>query len=203
MKERVTVLEYATDFSGNENPLSEGGVWQNNGLDWTHVQKAGGAAYGTQSGSKGNDDSYAHLALTAAGWPADIELSGVVYMPSPIFVGTHEVELLVRWSDSPHVARGYEVSLSYGGEVQIIRWNGPLADFTPIGSIGIHPGLKDGDVFSATVVGPVIRGFVNGALIAQAVDSQFTDGSPGVGFFKRVLGNNSDFGFKNFTAIDV
>jgi hypothetical protein len=203
MNGRSTVLQYSTSFNGTENPLSEGGVWQNNGLDWTNVQKVSGAAYGTQSGLGGNDDSYAHLALTAAGWPADIALSGVVYMPQPILVGTHEIELLVRWSDSPHDARGYEVLLSYGGEVQIIRWNGPLGNFTPIGTTGIYSGIRDGDVFSATVVGPVISGYVNGVQIAQAVDSTYTGGSPGIGFFRRVLGANSDFGFRSFTAADV
>lgn len=197
------MLEYETNFSGNEYPLSEGGIWQNNGLDWTYVQKAGGAAYGTQSGLGGYDDSYARLAPTAAGWPVDIMLSGVVHMSQPILVGTHEVELLLRWSDAPHVAQGYEVLLSCGGEVQIVRWNGPIGDFTPIGATGTYSGLRDGDVFSATVVGQVIKGYVNGNLIAQAVDSTYPDGSPGIGFFKRVLGANSDFGFKSFTAVDV
>jgi hypothetical protein len=197
------LLQYSTDFDGTENPLSEGGVWLNNGLDWTRVQKFNGNAYGTQSGSGGYDDSYAHLALTAAGWPSNVTLSGVVYMPQPILVGTHEVELLLRWSDSPHVARGYEVGISYGGDVGIVRWNGALGDFTPIGSTGRYSGLRDGDVFSATVVGSVISGYVNGVKIAQAVDSTYPGGSPGIGFFRRILGANSDFGFKSFTASDA
>jgi hypothetical protein len=48
-----------------------------------------------------------------------------------------------------------------------------------------------------------MKGYVNGTLIAQAVDSSYPDGSPGIGFFKRVLGANSDFGFKSFTAVDA
>ena len=194
---------YSTEFDGSENPLSEGGVWRNEGLDWTKVQKLDGVAFGTQSGTKGNDDSYAHLAMTVAGWPLDVEVSAAIYMPVPIIGGTHEVELLLRWSDAPHVAKGYEVLLSYGGEVQIIRWNGPLADFTPIGSSGIHSGLKDGDVFSATIVGPVISAFVNGALIAQATDTRHVGGSPGIGFFRRASGTNFQFGLKNFTTTDL
>lgn len=197
------MLRYSTEFNGAEYPLFEGGAWQNNGLDWTHVRKANGIAYGTQTGLVGYDDSYAYLTLTATGWPPNVALSGVVHLPQPNLVGTHEVELLVRWADSPHVARGYEVMLNSGGEVQIIRWNGAIGDFTPIGTTGVYPGLKDGDLFSATVVGPVIRGYVNGAKIAEAVDSTYSGGHPGIGFFKRVLGANSDFGFKSFTAADA
>jgi hypothetical protein len=196
------VLEFSTDFVGVEYPLSEGGIWRNHGLDWTYVQKAGGA-YGTQTGLGGYDDSYAYLALTAAGWSADISLSSVVVMPQPNIVGTHEVELLLRWSDAPHVARGYEVMLSCDGAVQIIRWNGPLGNFTPIGTTGVYSGLKDGDVFSATAVGPVISGYVNGVMVAQAVDSSYAAGSPGIGFFRRLLGTNWEFGFKNFSASNV
>ena len=196
-------MQYTTSFVGTENPLSEGGVWQNNGLDWTNVQKAGGAAFGTQSGLGNYDDSYAYLALTNAGWPANMTVSGVIYRPAPTAVGTHEVELLLRWTDSPHVAKGYEVLLSFGGEVQIVRWNGPLGDFTPLGNSGYYAGLKDGDVFSATAVGQVITAFVNGIPIVQIADSTYTSGSVGIGFYKELLGANSDFGFRTFTAIDV
>jgi hypothetical protein len=196
-------MQFTTSFVGTENPLSEGGMWRNAGLDWTNVQKAGGAAFGTQSGLGNYDDSYAYLVLTAAGWPSDVAVLGVVYMPLPIVVGTHEVELLLRWTDSPHLAQGYEVSLSFSGEVQVVRWNGPLSDFTPIGSSGVYPGLKNGDVFSATVVGQVITAFVNGTPIVQTTDFTYTSGSVGIGFFKRLLGANADFGFKKFTATDA
>src|SRR5262245_9498429 len=58
---------YSTEFDGIENPLSEGGVWSHVGLDWRNVEKSGGIAYGTQTGTGGYDDSYAVL----SGFPPD------------------------------------------------------------------------------------------------------------------------------------
>ena len=49
---------YATEFSGTESPISEGGAWTHLGLDWTLVDTAGGIAYGTQTGT-----AHSHLAL--------------------------------------------------------------------------------------------------------------------------------------------
>jgi hypothetical protein len=43
---------YTTTFDGTENPLSEGGRWSNNGLDWTNIRKGNGIAYSTQSGTE-------------------------------------------------------------------------------------------------------------------------------------------------------
>jgi hypothetical protein len=36
---------YTTTFDGAENPLSEGGKWSNNGLDWTNIRKGQGIVY--------------------------------------------------------------------------------------------------------------------------------------------------------------
>ena len=44
-------MTYSTNFEGDENPLSEGGKWFHNGLDWAKFSKRGGIAYGTQSGT--------------------------------------------------------------------------------------------------------------------------------------------------------
>jgi len=189
-------VAFSTNFDGTENPLSEGGVWINNGLDWTKCQKANGYAFGTQSGVGGYDDSYAYL----RGFSRNVQLSAVVRIPNPNVIGTHEVELHARWIDGPHVAQGYEISLNLSGDVQIIRWNGPFGDFTLIGTVGNYPGLKDGDVFSATALENVITGYVNGVPLAQAIDDTFPSGNPGIGFFRRAQGNNSDFGFNSFTA---
>jgi hypothetical protein len=55
---------FTTSFDGNENPLSEGGVWLHEGLDWKQVQKVNGIACGTQTGTGGYDDSYATLSTS-------------------------------------------------------------------------------------------------------------------------------------------
>jgi hypothetical protein len=56
---------YTTKFDGEENPLSEGGRWTNEGLDWAKIRKSGGIAYGTETGtntgSRMYDDSIAQL----------------------------------------------------------------------------------------------------------------------------------------------
>jgi hypothetical protein len=51
---------YTTAFSTTENPISEGGNWENGQLtayDWTNVRTVKGLALGTESGRKKYDDS--------------------------------------------------------------------------------------------------------------------------------------------------
>src|SRR5262249_11341752 len=61
------LIPYMTHFDTIEQPISEGDVWSHVGLDWTRVETSGGIAYGTQTGTGGYDDSYAHL----CGYPPD------------------------------------------------------------------------------------------------------------------------------------
>jgi hypothetical protein len=188
---------YTTEFDGTESPLSEGGAWSHVGLDWTKVQKANGIAFGTQTGSNGYDDSYAVL----SGFGPNQSASAKVHLGSSIDAScSHEVEILLRWSDSDHSARGYEINLSFdGGYAQIVRWNGGLGNFTVLGGGG-YPGLMNGDTFAASIEGDLIKMSVNGNPIAQVRDSTFTTGNPGVGFFRRACGTNADVGFQSFTA---
>jgi hypothetical protein len=193
----VPGTSYTTNFLGVENPISEGGRWSNNGLDWTPVMKSNGLACGTLTGAGGYEDSYAKL----SGFPANHSASGVILLNPAIDVScTHEVELLLRWSDAPHIARGYECLLSFTGGCQIVRWNGAIGDFTNIGSGGPDVSVKTGDVFKATIVGNVITAYLNNTQIGQATDSTYATGNPGIGFFRRACGSNSDFGYTSFTA---
>jgi hypothetical protein len=93
------------------------------------------------------------------------------------------------------------------GYIQIVRWNGPLGDFTVIAddSCGINGlsngiGLSSGDVLKASVIGDTITAYINDAQVCQVTDSTYTNGSPGMGFFLQGSGVNSDFGFTDFTA---
>ena len=74
---------YTTTFDGDENPLSEGGKWVHNGVDWAMFRKQGGLAYGmqtgTNTGAKRYDDAYAHL----TGFPPDQEAWGEVRITRP------------------------------------------------------------------------------------------------------------------------
>jgi len=125
---------YSTTFDGDENPLSEGGKWINNGLDWTKICKHGGIAYGTQTGTNKGiyryDDSYAHL----SGFPPDQEAWAQVQIAKPDPSCHQELEILLRWTSSAHSTTGYECfarclndDSSY---LQIVRWEGPLGKFT-------------------------------------------------------------------------
>ena len=201
---------YGTRFQGAENPLSEGGRWINDGADWAKIRKSGGFACGTQTGTNTGsnkfDDSYAHL----SGFPPDQEAWGKVRIAKPDPSCHQEVEILLRWSSSPHLTTGYEcfarclnTEASY---VQVVRWEGPLGKFTYLADMrGTNYGLKDGDVLKASIVGNLIRVYVNGVQKAQVTDDTYKTGNPGIGEFLACdadhgFGSNADYGFSSFTA---
>ncbi len=196
---QTTKREFTTSFVGIENPLSEGGAWSHRGWSWTKVQKKGGLAFGTQTGSGGYDDSYAYL----SGFAPDHGGEAIVHV-SPTLVGSpHEVEILLRWADSPMSARGYECTFSVGGDIQIVRWNGPFGDFTPIGGDSLGRSLVMGDALKATIVGATVTCFVNGRALARATDQTWKDGQPGIGFFRREAGTNGDLAFSRYSAVSL
>ncbi|MHB1034038.1 MAG: hypothetical protein ACYC35_11645 [Pirellulales bacterium] len=205
-------VTYTTTFDGDENPISEGGKWLHNGLDWAKIRKAKGIAYGTQSGTNSGpqryDDSYAHL----ADFPPDQEAWGKVRIAKPDPSCNQEVEILLRWSSSAHRTTGYECfarCTSDGSSyLQIVRWEGPLGKFTyPANKGGREYGLKDGDVLKASVIGNVITVYVNGVKKAQAKDDNHKTGNPGIGMFLQCdrggVGSNADYGFTDFTAREI
>jgi hypothetical protein len=197
--EPVAAQTFTTNFDGTESPLSESGAWSHAGLAWTHVQKSNGVAFGTQTGSGGFDDSYARL----SGFAADQRGSGVIRRING-GSGNHEVEILLRWTDTAHSATGYECLLSYDGTyAQIVRWNGPLGDFTYIGSAQSPPIPQTGGTFSASITGNLIIAYYNGVEIMRATDSTFATGNPGVGFFIRSSSSNGYLGFTSFTATGI
>jgi hypothetical protein len=137
----------------------------------------------------------------------------VVHLDPAISHGTtHEVEILLRWADAPHSARGYECNFAYdGGYVQIVRWNGRLGDFTYLagetapGGGKVSGGIHEGDTVSARITGSVITAYVNGVQLATAKDSTWQNGDPGMGFWR---GGGSgflvdDYGFTRYTATSL
>ena len=86
---------HSTNFDANENPISEGGRWSNNGQNWTFVQTANGIAYGTNGAADTYDDSYAYL----SGFGANQQAEAVVYRSATLSGDPHEVELLLRARD--------------------------------------------------------------------------------------------------------
>jgi hypothetical protein len=201
---------YTTNFEGEENPLSENGKWVNEGLDWAKIGKGDGIAFGTQIGTKGGkykyDDSYAHL----TGFAPDQEAWGEVRIKEGDPNCYQEVEILLRFTDSPHNAAGYECMgrcvRSGKSYLQIVRWEGPLGKYTYLADKkGPEYGLKDGDILKASAVGNVITLYVNGVEKARAVDDTYKTGNPGIGEFLQCekghgKETNANYGFRNFTA---
>jgi hypothetical protein len=188
-------LTYATEFTGTENPLSEGGVWSHSGLDWTAVRTSDGFAYGTQSGRGGYDDSYARL----SGFPANQVGEATVQLKPFIDAScSHEIEILLRWSDSAHSATGYEANISFGGGyAQIVRWNGGLGAFTVLAG-GRYRALRSGDTFKAEINGNAIAIYANDTKLAEVTDNTYATGNPGIGFFRGNCGAGADFGMSSF-----
>jgi hypothetical protein len=193
---------YSTSFTTAENPLSEGGRWVDGratGIDWNNVQSGSGYAYATAING-GYDDSIAVLtsAFTANQWA-----EGIVHRAAGYSPGTnHEVELLLRFQITAHSARGYEVLWGQDGEINIVRWNGPLGNYTPLGqSVGVNIGpAVDGDVLRAEIVSNQIKVYRNGSLVMSATDSTWTDGQPGIGFWLRSGATASSYGWAAFSA---
>jgi hypothetical protein len=202
-----SAIVYSTNFDLTELPILEAGNWHHTGLEWAAIGTANGLAYGNQAlasrpESEHYDDSYAYL----SGFPGNHRATATVHRSSIDTGCTHEVELLLRWSDAAHNARGYECNLAYDGSYAgIVRWNGPYGDFTLLGNGTVAGGTHDGDVFSAEIVGSTITVRLNGSVVVSASDSVWTDGNPGIGLYRGLsgCGTQQDYGFASFAATSL
>jgi hypothetical protein len=201
-------VSYSTNFDADESPLSEDGAWHHEGTAWTSVDTAGGTAFGTQplGAERGPDgdynDSYAYL----TGFPPNQEAAAVIHLGKVDPSCTHEVELLLRWSDASGSARGYECNLAYDGSyMHVIRWNGALGDFDFLTTTSVPGGLRDGDSFRATAIGSSITLYVNDIERVSVADATFATGDPGIGFWRGLggCGTFGDFGFTSFSASSI
>lgn len=193
---------YSTNFDLTENPILEGGVWSNTSQLWTKVRTANGLAFGTNGANEAYDDSYAYL----SGFAPNQQGAAVVYVDPNLTGDPHEVEILLRCADSVLTVRCYECLFNHQGGVQIIRWNGPFGNFTVLSGSGpsyLGRPLVTGDVVKGTVFGNKITAYINGALMLEATDSMWTNGQPGIGFFKRTAGQNWDLALTNYSATSM
>jgi len=205
---------YSSAFPLKENPISEGGKWVNgqaDGLDWANIQTTAGFAFGTEIGGvrpepQKYDDS---TALLAGEWGPNQWAQATVRSVNPPNDRIYEeVELRLRSALSAHKATGYEInfrcSKSAKAYTTIVRWNGPLGDFTYLKTgNGSQYGVATGDVVKATIIGNVITVYINSVQVLQASDNTYKSGSPGMGFYiEGATGVNRDFGFSSFTASD-
>jgi hypothetical protein len=205
-------MTYSTNFPLAENPISEGGNWINgkvSGLDWTDVATTSGLAFGTESGSSSGDQKFDDsTSLLAGDWGSDQSVEAKVFSVNQNDAIFEEVEIRLRSTLSNHENTGYEInfrcSKTNSAYTQIVRWNGPLGDFTYLDQkAGAQYGVTTGDVVKATIIGNKITVFINGSQVAQATDNTFTTGNPGMGFYLLgTTGVNKDYGFTHFMATD-
>jgi hypothetical protein len=219
------VRSYSTSFELDEDPISEGGMWINGrreGIDWTDVVTRDGVAYGAKSRmtvaerrveqgnlESGDDDASPvgdyddPTAVLAGAWGRNQHAKGRVYTKNQTEEYFQEVELRLRSAITPRVCTGYEVFWrclkTENAYAEIVRWNGKVGDFTSLKKLfGPEYGVQDGDLVEATIVGNLIKGFVNGVEVISATDDVFADGSPGIGFNFFVGDTNVDHGFTFF-----
>jgi hypothetical protein len=205
---------YCTSFDDDEDPLSEGGEWIHDGVDWTQIFTEGGVAFSPQTGNggpggTGYDDAYAYL----GGFGDDHGGEATVYVSPNANLGcSKEVEILLRWDDDANTARGYEVLFSINAQgVQVVKWLGDYGDFAFVRGF-IAAQIDDGDVVSATIVGNTIRVFVADQEIVSvdivaenpaASGPPYSTGSPGLGLFRRSCGTVQDTGATGYAAQDM
>jgi hypothetical protein len=193
---------YTTGFHPPaENPIDERRRWHKADNAWHDVKKQGGVAM-PSAANEGYDDSYALL----SGFPPDVSVQATVRRaPNADCSCAHDVELLLRMEDGSDYVRGYEVYFSCTASsprAAIVKWNGAMGDFVEIGTSSTI-NLKTGDVVSATIQGNHITAYLNGVLVAEATDSKWSDGQPGIGFYRRSCGANGDLTLTNYIAKNV
>jgi hypothetical protein len=202
---------YHTNYPLAENPISENGAWINGattGLDWHDVSTTPGLAIGHQSGSSFTDGT----ALLTGTWGPDQTVQAVVHTQNQKDSCYQEVEMRLRSAMTPHSCTGYEISFkaskTSSAYLIIVRWNGPVGDFTYLTQLGgSQYGVAEGDVVKATITGNLITAYLNGVEVGSAMDPQntYTVGNPGMGFNLETgdascIGTNGDYGFTQYSA---
>ena len=216
---------YRTSFQLDEDPISEGGMWINgreDGIDWCNVIARNGVAYGevsrmgvaerrveqgnlspTAEGAAPEGDYDDPTAVLTGTWGKNQIAKARVFSKHPTDEYFQEVEFRLRTTIAPHDCTGYEVFWrclkTEAGYAEIVRWNGKVGDFTSLKKlIGPQYAVGDGDLVEASIVGNVIKGYINGVEVISATDDVFDSGSPGIGFNFFVGNTNVDHGFTSF-----
>jgi len=221
---KVAVMRsYSTRFQFDEDIISEGGIWMSgrrDGIDWIDVIVKNGIAFGAVSRMGESERRIEQGNLTSPTAEGSVHV-GEYDDPTAVLTGVwgrnqhakaivsskkqtenyyQEVELRLRSAIAPHWCTGYEVFWrclkTEKAYAEIVRWNGKVKDFTTLNKhLGPQYGVKDGDLVEATIVGNVLKGFINGVEVISATDDVFDSGSPGIGFNFGVGNTNVDHGF--------
>jgi acetyl esterase/lipase len=193
---------YSTRFRLDEDPISEDGKWINggkDGIDWYNVITKNGVAYGAVTQGDYTDPT----ALLTGTWGKNQKVKARVFSRNQTEKYYQEVEIRLRSKIAPHLCTGYEVFWRClkipNAYAEIVKWNGKVRDWTSLKKLtGAQYGVKDGDLVEASIVGNVIKGFVNGVEVISVTDDTYAEGCPGMGFNYGVGETNGDFGFTSY-----
>jgi hypothetical protein len=199
---------YSTSFPLAENPLSENSNWiggKTTGLVWSDFQSTPGLAFGKQLGTNSlmTDDA---IALLTGTWGPNQTVQATVKTVNQNDSIFEELEIRLRSTITANSSTGYECNFSARSSanayVQIVRWNGPLNNWTLIDARGgTAYALNNGDTIKCTISGSTITAYINGVQKLQVTDSTYSNGNPGIGaFLAGATGVNEDYGFTSVTA---
>jgi hypothetical protein len=208
----LCAMTYSTTFQAAENPISQGKRWYNgaaDGVDWCNVQVSAGYAWGVGPCVAAYADP---TAVLKGDWRPDQAVQATAKIRATDASYYQEIELRLRTTIGAHSIRGYEVNFGVShAYLEIVRWNGPLADFTYLEPSCKYPSvcgrvtgftIQNGDVAKAIMSGNTISVYVNGTLRARATDSTYNSGNPGIGFNYGCDGTYASFGWENLSASD-
>lgn len=217
------VRSYATTFAVDEDPISEGGIWLNgrdDALDFANILTRDGLARGEvipmviaeRRPEQGDEieapegDYNDPTAILKGRWGKNQHAKARVFSRNQTAERYHEVELRLRSSLSEHQIPGYEVFFrclkTEDGYAEIVRWEGPLGEWTSLcRKNGAQFGVKDGDIIEATIIGNVIKGYVNGVEVTSAIDDTYPSGAPGIGFNYGAEETASDHGLTYYEVV--
>lgn len=193
---------YTTRFPLDEDPISEGGKWingQKEGVDWYNVITRHGVAFGAVTRGDYTDPT----ALLTGTWGKSQKVKARVFSRNPTKTYYQEVEIRLRSTLTPHRCTGYEVFWrcleTEEAYVEIVRWNGKVGDWTSLQKhSGAQYGVKHGDLVEASMIGNIIKGYINGVEVISVTDNTYDKGNPGMGFNYGVDETNADFGFTSY-----
>jgi hypothetical protein len=122
---------FSPTLSVDENPALDNVHWLLGGKDggsWQDVKTLNGRLQGVGSSAGFNDCVGVYRPRVLV--PNKIQVDLTFYKPAGYTPGdTHEVEILVLFTISNGVAKGYEFDFGYSVDFQPIRWNGGSGDF--------------------------------------------------------------------------
>lgn len=211
---RLPSGDFSTNFPAAENPISQGGIWNNgltDGKQWNNVRTQNNHAFGAVTVS-GTDDTICCLNSSAQAFNSDQEAEITIHRVGGYTApDSHETNMLLRFVIDPNgnggagSARGYEIICPFGNGGQIMMWDGTQGGFHLLPDSGAgwdFSSITEGTKLRSRIVGNVITCYQDDVQVLTATDnaSTWSDGKPGMGFFVRSGGTPESFCTKNFLA---